>query len=248
MTERSSRRTGELDPGKLAIMQEARRIFCVSPHPDDTEFAAGGYVAAMVESGAKVDLVVVSDGSMGSIDYADASPLAAKRAEEQEVSAAILGIGSVTFLGFRDGDIPAPRELRGRILDLMRSSTPDLVLTTDPNLPYEAHLDHVNVGRAVMESVLLFSHPGIGSGKVRSPRPALALSATANPNVIFNVDRQFEKKIRAISAHRSQMDSSAYILETVKKASSVFGLQIGTAHGEPFLVLRAEEMHMNVFI
>ena len=47
-------------------------IVAVSPHPNDVEVIAGGYLSMMVDAGTLVKVVVVSDGrmGMGSVEYA----------------------------------------------------------------------------------------------------------------------------------------------------------------------------------
>jgi LmbE family N-acetylglucosaminyl deacetylase len=231
----------------LARMNAAARILCFSPHPDDTEFSAGGFLAKAAARGSYIGITVVSDGRKGSVEEVDEDRLVETRKREQDRAAKILGVNKLTWLGFRDSEIPEPRILRPRIMESIRSFKPDLVITLDPNLPYEAHLDHVYVGRAVMESVLLHSHPGIGPGTVTSKRPTLALAATSRPNVIVNIDTVFPKKIQSIQAHESQMDSSSYLLDTVREISALYGKRIGCRYAEPFIALTAEEMHMNIF-
>ncbi|MEM3656632.1 MAG: PIG-L deacetylase family protein [Thermoprotei archaeon] len=237
----------EVDVEFTHMMMASKRILAVSPHPDDMEIAAGGYLSLMVASGSTVRLVVVSDGSKGTTQRGvQERDLAETRKKEQLEAAKILGVSGVEFLGYTDSEVPEPRGIRDRLMGVIRDFSPSLVVTLDPYLPYEAHLDHVHVGKAVMEAVLLHLHPTIGLGTPLSPRPSVALAATANPNVIINIDDSFDVKMRAIRAHESQMDSSGYIVDTIRSLSQVYGRKIGCSHGEPFRYLKGEMLHMDV--
>ncbi|MFP3196753.1 MAG: hypothetical protein RXQ74_07765 [Caldivirga sp.] len=91
------------------------------------------------------------------------------------------------------------------MIKVTRSFKPNLVLTVDPHLPYEAHPDHVNTGLAVMQAVLFHGIPRIVSEyRVESPPPMLALGATAKPNALVCIDDYMDRKMRALRAHRTQ--------------------------------------------
>lgn len=232
---------------QLALeMMSKRRILAISPHPDDSEIIAGGFLAGAVIRNASIKLVVVSDGRKGSTTTADEEELVKIRKDEQMRACEVLGIREVEFLGYIDSEIPEPRSIRSYIMNEIRKHRADLVITTDPTLEYEAHLDHVHVGRAVMESVLLLSHQSIGKGKVYPGRPALALGAPGHPNLVLDVAGTFETKMNAISCHESQLQDIAYVREGVLKVSRRYGSIIGAEHGEPFTLLHGEDLHMNV--
>lgn len=82
------------------------RALVILAHPDDPEFGAGGTVARWSDEGIEVHYIIVTDGSKGSGDPTmTPSRLAVIRVEEQRAAAAVLGVGEVVFLGFRDGEI-----------------------------------------------------------------------------------------------------------------------------------------------
>ena len=56
-------------------------VLALVPHPDDAEFYAGGLLAKLAAEGARVHIVVTSDGRRGSFE-ADSESLVAARAEE----------------------------------------------------------------------------------------------------------------------------------------------------------------------
>lgn len=226
-------------------LKSVRRIVAVSPHPDDVEVIAGGYLSMMVDAGALVKVIVVSDGRMGigSVEYAVDEVIATRRREELEAMG-ILGVSDVEFLNYIDSEVPEPKILRRDLIRIFRSFKPDLVITVDPNLPYEAHPDHINTGLAVMQAVLFHGIPRVLSEyKVDSKPPLLALGATAMPNALICIDEYFSKKMNAIKAHRTQFNEE--LLKAIELIHMKLGSAAGCKYAEAFKVLSPLELHMN---
>jgi len=74
-------------------------------HPDDAEFMCGGTVASWVKEGTDVHYCVVTDGSAGSNEPGmTREAMVPIREGEQRAAADVLGVRSVSFLGFADGE------------------------------------------------------------------------------------------------------------------------------------------------
>lgn len=233
----------ELDDGRKRVMETAKRIMAISPHPDDTEIMAAGYISSRIEDGAEFRLVLVSDGSKGSRTL-DEKTLTETRMMEQRDAMHIMGSDDLVFLGYKDTRVPESSILRNDLIREIRKYAPDLVISVDPFLPYESHPDHINTGMAVLQSVLFHDLPLIGEGDVRSKRPTVALGFTLEPNVILDCASTFEKRISAINAHKSQF--SAEFTDTVRKLESIYGRRINAKCGESFRVLYPQNLHVNV--
>lgn len=223
------------------IMLSSRKVMAISPHPDDAEIIAGGYLAMKSRDGSKIQLIVVTDGSMGTKIFG--KNVSEIRKKEQIEAAKILGIDDVVFLGIKDTEVPPPNILMKTLLPLIRNFSPDIIITVDPYLKYESHPDHLNTGMGVLQSVLFYSLPNIGSGIPVSQSPALALSPSNNPNVIINIDNYINEKIKSLNAHGSQQLNIYDIL----KVSSFFGKEIKCYYGEPFRLIFQNELHMYPF-
>lgn len=77
-------------------------------HPDDEAIFTGGTIIRAVRSGWRVVLVVATSGESGQTPLWVTTDLAAHRRAETEVSARLLGVDRVVFLGYRDSGIGLP--------------------------------------------------------------------------------------------------------------------------------------------
>jgi len=223
------------------VMLSAKRIMAFSPHPDDSELIAGGYLSMLSKKGAHIKLVIITDGSKGTKVLGE--NVMDIRKKEQIEAAKNLGINDVEFLGIKDLEVPEPKFLMNIILPKIREFSPDVIITVDPFLKYELHPDHINTGFAVMQSVLFYSLPNIASGIPHSNPPAIAVSPSNNPNVILNIDDYIKNKVDSLIAHKSQHLNIDAILEI----SSFYGKKINCKYGEPFKVLFHDELHVYPF-
>ena len=128
-------------------------VLVVSAHPDDMEFLAGGTVAKMVEGGAEVSQVIVTNGERGTLELTGEELVRRRRAEAQD-AADVLGLKSVVFLDYPDGMLAdfEFNEIRGRLMEQIRKIKPDTLITWDPFAPYETHQDHRITAMAATEA------------------------------------------------------------------------------------------------
>src|SRR5277367_4971837 len=78
----------------------------VYAHPDDADVAVGGTLARWSKGGASVHLVVCTDGGKGTFDpTVKSKDLAAVRSGELQESSGLIGLTSVTHLGYPDGEL-----------------------------------------------------------------------------------------------------------------------------------------------
>jgi len=240
-----------IDKEKATILASSKRIISFSPHPDDSEIVAGGFLASAVERGADVKVVVVSDDRMSLTSMAKPLPMeeiVALRKREELEALGVLGIKNVEFLEYADSEVPESRALSRDFIRIMRGFQPDLAVTVDPFLPYEAHPDHINTGRGVMQAVLFHAYPYIvRDARVSSGAPVLALGASALPNAVVSIDHTVDRKVLAILAHKSQWPDPKKMEETIRRLSAGYGRLAGCSYGEAFKVLLPDEIHVDPF-
>ena len=148
---------------------EQLTLMAVHAHPDDEVFGTGGVFARAAAEGMRTVLVTATRGDVGEIHDPDLDPeeardrLAAIREGELRRACAILGIGELYILGYRDSgmvgtpdnDDPrnfhnaAPDEATGRVVELMRRVRPHVVVTYDARGGY-GHPDHLAAHRATV--------------------------------------------------------------------------------------------------
>ena len=231
-------------------MLDSRKIISFSPHPDDSELIAGGFLASAVARKAEVKLVVVSDDRMSFTSIEKKLPMekiVAIRKEEELKAIETLGIRDAEFLEYADSRVPEPKTLMNDFLRIIRGYAPDLVISVDPFLPYEAHPDHLNTGHALLRAVLFHQFPYVlKSALVKSGPPNVALGASASPNVIVPIDGFMDKKVESIVAHKSQFPDAEAIGRKIRDMGSILGKRINCRYGEAFKVLLPDEMHVDV--
>jgi LmbE family N-acetylglucosaminyl deacetylase len=235
-------------------LSQAKTLLVVQPHPDDAEIGAGGTIAKLSDAGSSVFYVTVTDGSMGTLDKTlSPEELARKRMKEQEDAMRLLGVRENRWLGWKDSEVTPSQHLRNQIMRIIREVRPDVVITVDPWLPYEAHPDHRHVGMMASEAALLAKFPLIGSEHAKEGLnafsvPAVAYMITANPNTFVDVTNTFERKLKAVQAHVSQFGDdwttyrsllTSHAEKNARKAGRTGGLF------EAFKVLRPAQLHVN---
>lgn len=95
--------TADTLPAPLEPLDESwERALAVVAHPDDLEFGAAAAIARWTAQGKHVTYCMVTSGEAG-IDSMSPEETRKVREEEQRVSAALVGVDTVEFLGLPDG-------------------------------------------------------------------------------------------------------------------------------------------------
>ena len=234
---------------------QARRVLCVQPHYDDNDIGAGGTVAALRAAGADILYLTATDDLMGVIDPALPAEVAAARLRaEQEEAGAIIGVGAHYRLGYPDAGAYDYLSLRRDIIRHIRLLRPDLLLTVDPWLSYEAHRDHRQVGLATAEAFALYNLPRLATDPqvdaAFAPYEMLGIGFyfTEAPNTLVDITPYRETKYRALACYRSQLTPEAvaqltFLLDLKQRE---YGQRKGCAYAEALKLLRPGTLHCNV--
>lgn len=195
---------------KLFSGTEDRRIkraLCIVAHPDDIEYYCGGTVLKMTARGVKVDFVLTTSGDKGTRNpNLPREELAKKREEEQEAAAYVLGVKRVSFLRHGDAELVESLALREEFVRAIRASTPDVLLTFDPNGGYRYHPDHRIVGRVALDAAWPCARDPLTYPEAGPPHETAEAwcFAGVQPNLEVDVGDVIEDKIDARLAHASQ--------------------------------------------
>lgn len=212
-------------------------------HPDDTDVAAGGLLAQWATEGCAVHLVVICDGAKGShAPTADTGAVRDVRGAELQSAADLLGATTLTTLDRPDGEVVNDEELRAILVGLIREHRPDVVLGPDPTATFFAgvyvnHRDHRETGWALLDAVAPASAMPLYFPEMGEPHQVgqLLLSGTHEPDVVADVSRTIDIKVKAVLAHSSQLAGDAdAIRELVYGRAEQAGRPIGVEFGEAF--------------
>lgn len=217
MTESQAEREQEYDPSFNTFM-------VVVAHPDDLEFSSAGTVAKLTQDGKRVILIQVTSGDKGSSDpeYAPQAMALTREAEERE-AARRLGIAEVVFLRCTDGELMPDLVLREKIVRMIRTHKPDVVITHDPFRPYALHPDHRAVGITTIDSVYPVARDPhnfpahLREGLEPHKTAEIWFFGAENPDRYIDITESFDGKINALRAHESQVGEAEGLDERMRE-------------------------------
>jgi LmbE family N-acetylglucosaminyl deacetylase len=231
-----------------ALLDEAPgRALAVYAHPDDPEVSCGGTLAHWARAGSDVRLVVVNAGDKGSPDAAtDPAELTERRAREVDAAAGVLGLAGVERMGLPDGEVTNDLALRARLVGLIRTHRPDVVVCPDPTAvffgdSYVNHRDHREVGWAVVDAVAPAAASPLYFPETGPPHhvAGLLLSGTFEPDVWVDISDSLELKVAAVQCHESRVGGDpALVADLLRTRTAESGAQVGVSHAESFRRLR----------
>jgi mycothiol S-conjugate amidase len=144
--------------------EKHRCLLAIHAHPDDESSKGAGTMARYADEGVRVALVCATGGEEGEIlnPRMDQPGILERmhelRIAELKTACDILGVAKVHELGYRDSGMPGtesnnhpdafcnadPDEAVGRLVAIIRSERPEVVLSYDESRGYD-HPDHVRV-------------------------------------------------------------------------------------------------------
>ncbi len=197
-------------------------ILAIGAHPDDIEFGCGGTLIKYAGKGARIDLLVVTDGARGG--------RARTRRSEQLKAAKVLGARRVHWGGYRDTLLPSVRHLIDCVERVLRLVRPDFIFVNNPD---DTHQDHRQVARAAVSAtryarnVLFYEGP---------------TTVNFTPTVFIDIAEEIESKIRALRHHHSQVMKTRIegtaICEIAQASAHFRGVQGRVRWAEGFAPLR----------
>lgn len=183
-------------------MAEQLDVLAIAAHPDDIEITAGGLMIKMARKGKKAGALDLTRGETGTFGTDD------DRAREAAEAARIMGLTYRGNLGLPDSALMPSQENRLKIAQVIRDTRPELVI-----LPHwdQRHPDHRVTGEMAYDACFLAGLKKTPlSGEPHRPRLIIYASYYRNFDFTYLVDisEEFDQKLEAIAAYRSQFDSS----------------------------------------
>ncbi len=200
-----------------ADVRRFRNVLAIFPHADDETVNCGGALRAWARNGAKVTLLVLTNGERGNPRGEVDEALRSTRRAELQRAAEILGISAVIQQDFGDGELHRRLpELAEYLHAQIGKVRPDLVVTYDHAGLY-GHFDHIACAEVVSD-VMQTRWPEVDLWYVALPPRVVTLlvrtrqlvpsprteTLRAQPTCKVRITKDVVAKLRAWYAYRSQ--------------------------------------------
>ncbi len=218
-------------------------ILAIGAHPDDVDMIAGGTLAKLADRGREIVIADLTRGETATRGTAE------RRSREAAAAANVLGAAHRENLDLGDGVLENNMASRRKIIELVRTYRPVLLLTHHER---DLHPDHAAAGRMVRDAFYpggFSNFPADGS----SWRPNELLFFMAHtpfePGFVVDISNYHDRKMNAVKCFVSQLHkprsnepatgiSKPGFLPALEGRARYFGSLIGVEYGEPFLPLR----------
>jgi len=195
-------------------MEDIKRIkldiLAFGAHPDDVEITSGGTLAKMKKMGYSTGVVDCTQGERGTYGTVE------ERLQEAQNAAEILGLDVRVNLGLPDGGLENTAENRMKIIDVIRTYRPEIVIAP---VTQTRHPDHGNAGILVREAAFLAGLEKIITGREQF-RPSAVIHFpelySGTPDIAVDITEEWDTKMEAIRAHASQVYDETIESDMVK--------------------------------
>lgn len=186
-------------------MNEPLKLLMILAHPDDELLGMGGTLIKYGMEGVETHLVTATRGERGwfgvAADYPGPTALGHIREAELRAAAQVLGLHSVSFLDYIDGDLDRaePGEVINKIVGCIRQIRPQVVVSFDPTGAY-GHPDHIAISQFASAACIAAAnsvYPGVEQWPAHqvsklyyrvSTRPLLTAYEAAFGDLVMHVD------------------------------------------------------------
>jgi bacillithiol biosynthesis deacetylase BshB1 len=216
-------------------------LLAIAAHPDDVEQTCGGTLIKMAEAGYRTGVLDLTAGDMGTRGTPE------QRVIEAEAAAKLMLAGWRGNMHFPDARLQNDISARMTLAVKIRELKPRVVI-----IPYwqARHPDHYRAAELSYEACFLaglkklddYTEPHRPSKVIYS-----SLYANVTPSFVVDISAQFERRMSALLAYRSQYGDAQQegaalfpqeqeIRERLAAVARYYGNLIGAKYGEPFVV------------
>ncbi len=219
--------------------QPIAEVLAIAAHRDDVEQTCGGTLLRMRSLGVSTAILDLTQGEAGTRGSAE------ERAAEAAEAARILGVARRDALDIPDGRVENTWENRLKIVDVLRSVRPRVVI-----LPYWTgrHPDHYTTSTLGYEACFLSGLARIETG-TPPHRPFkivyASLYADVRPTFVVDITPFIDDRHRALMAYQSQYANQSAgiglfvpeeeIRERTFAEARHYGTLAGVRYAEPFV-------------
>ncbi|MGI8486853.1 MAG: PIG-L deacetylase family protein [Thermomicrobiales bacterium] len=210
-----------------ASQDDYQTFMWVIAHPDDAEFSSAGTITKFSAEGKKTVIIQVTSGNRGTADRSfTPETLAATRESEETEAARRMGASELVFLRQPDGGLVPDLELREKIVRLIRTYRPDVIITHDPFRLYALHPDHRAVGMATHDAVYptardhLYYPEHLEAGLEPHKTAEIWYFGAEEPDKFIDITDTFDTKIEALKAHKSQVGEAEELADRLRERAA----------------------------
>jgi len=217
------------------------QLLAFAAHPDDVELSCSGTLIKHIKNGDKVGIIDLTKGELGTRGTEHT------RKEEAKTASKIIGLSIRENLEIPDGFISDEKTNLLKVIKSIRKYRPEIVLC---NAIKDRHPDHGIASKLVSRACFLSGLLKINTPKLEPWRPKIVLHYIQDryikPDIVIDVTAEFEQKLEAIKAYKTQFFlgiqdnlpqtpiSSENFIEHIIGRSANYGREIGVKHGEGF--------------
>ncbi len=205
-------------------------VLVFSPHPDDDIFGCGGSLITHVKQGHSIHIIYFCKGDKG-IHKLSGNQAAEVRKSEAISACAIIGISeeNLTFLNQGDHDLSVNKQLISKVNEILEHVNPDIIYL--PTFT-DNHPDHFQVNLILKASNVVSRY--IAGYEIWTPHI---------PNRLVDITPVIDQKIKAIQAHKSQINEMDYLnaILALNKYRACLYAKKKFSYAESFLILETKE-------
>lgn len=183
------------------------RLLIIGAHPDDADYHGGGIAALYRRAGHVVKMVSLTNGDAGH-QTQRGEELARRRKAEAAAAGAVIGATYDVF-DIHDGELLPTLDHRLKVIRLIRSFKPDLVLTHRPN---DYHPDHRYTSQLVQDAAYMVTVPAVAPDTPHlAANPVIAYLPDDfqkpypfQPDVVIDVGSVVDEIVGMLHCHESQ--------------------------------------------
>jgi LmbE family N-acetylglucosaminyl deacetylase len=173
-------------------MTENLRLMCILAHPDDESLGNGGTLAKYAAEGVSTHLITATRGERGwtgdPATYPGPATLGQIREDELRAAARVLGIQTVDFLDYMDGELDQadPAEVTAKVVTHIRQVRPHVVVTFGPDGAY-GHPDHIAISQITTSAVVCAADPAYAAANGSTPHRVSKLYYMVAPESLLHL-------------------------------------------------------------
>ncbi|MEZ5975042.1 MAG: bacillithiol biosynthesis deacetylase BshB1 [Planctomycetota bacterium] len=219
-------------------------VLVVAAHPDDAEISAGGTILRLRDAGARVGIVDMTRGEMGT------RGTQADRDAEAEAANRAMDLTARFNLDLGDARVEVSVKNREALAALIRETAPEVVIAHHPR---DMHPDHIATGHLAREAWYLSGLKRLAqdAGGAPARRPPFLFHflshVSVEPSLVVDITPVWQRKLEVVRCYGSQLESreagdngqhflfGTDIEERMTTKARYFGEKVRVPYGEPLV-------------